>query len=162
NALSSDLGRVRPAPSGQRAVHDLTTEPIERVRVAVIGLSRGLVHVTSCLNIEFADVVAVCDWRDDRAQIAASECEKKRGKRPSVYSGSEHIWEKMVERDDIDVVYIATPWNWHVPMCLRTMERGKHAFVEVAAAVTVDDCWKLVDTSEHTRRHCVMLENCCY
>jgi len=157
-----NLSQLRPQPSGQKPVHDLTTQPLERVRVAVIGLSRGMTHVSECLNIEFADVVAVCDLRDDRAQSAAAACEKKRGKRPVVYSGTEHIWEKMVEREDIDVVYIATPWNWHVPMCLRIMERGKHAFVEVAAAVTVDDCWKLVNTSERTRRHCVMLENCCY
>jgi predicted dehydrogenase len=47
-------------------------------------------------------------------------------------------------------------------MALGAMEHGKHAFVEVAAAVTVDDAWKLVDTSERTRRHCVLLENCCY
>jgi hypothetical protein len=59
-------------------------------------------------------------------------------------------------------VYVATPWAWHVPMALGIMEQGKHAFVEVAAAVTVDDAWKLVDTSERTRRHCVLLENCCY
>ncbi len=78
------------------------------------------------------------------------------------YSGTEKIWEQMVERDDIDVVYIATPWDWHVPMALRTMECGKHAFLEVAAAVTVEECWRLVNTSERTRRHCVMLENCCY
>jgi len=161
-AVGANLSAVRPMPKGQRPVHDLTTKPIERVRVAVIGLSRGMTHVTDCLNIDFAEIVAVCDWRDDRAQAAAAACETKRGKRPAVYSGTEHIWEKMVERDDIDVVYIATPWAWHVPMCLRTMEQGKHAFVEVAAAVTVDDCWKLVNTSERTRRHCVMLENCCY
>jgi len=67
-----------------------------------------------------------------------------------------------MERDDIDAVYIATPWAWHVPMALRAMERGKHAFVEVAAAVSVDECWQLVNASERTQRHCVMLENCCY
>ena len=66
------------------------------------------------------------------------------------------------ERPDIDAVYIATPWNWHVPMAVRAMERGKAALVEVSAAVTVADCWRLVDTSERTQRHCVMLENCCY
>src|SRR6185369_15236333 len=115
-----------------------------------------------CLGIEFADVVAVCDLRKDRAEHAADAVEKKRGRRPAVYGGTEDIWEQMMERDDIDAVYIATPWEWHVPMALRAMERGKHAFVEVAAAVTVDDCWKLVDTSERTQRHCVMLENCCY
>ena len=65
-------------------------------------------------------------------------------------------------RDDLDVVYIATPWEWRVPMALGAMDHGKHAFVEVPAAVTVADCWRLVDTSERTQRHCVMLENCCY
>src|ERR1022692_4352222 len=160
--LQPDIGRIRPRPAGQKPVYDLATAPLEKVRVAVIGLNRGLTHVTAALNIEFADVVAVCDWRDDRAKTAADLCAEKRGKRPAVYSGTEHIWEQMVDRDDIDVVYIATPWAWHVPMALRTMERGKHSFVEVAAAVTVDDCWRLVDTSERTRRHCIMLENCCY
>jgi hypothetical protein len=118
--------------------------------------------VGSALNIEFAEVVAVCDLRDDRAKRAADLCVEQHRQRPAVYSGTEHIWEQMVDREDLDAVYIATPWAWHVPMALRTLERGKHALVEVAAAVTVDDCWRLVDTSERTRRHCVILENCCY
>jgi hypothetical protein len=160
--MKSDLGRTRRRPAGQKPVHDLTTKPMEKIRVGVIGLRRGLVHVQSCLGIEFAEVVAVCDARNERCLEAADLCEKMSGKRPVIYGGTEHIWEKMVDRDDIDVVYIATPWNWHVPMALRTMERGKHAFVEVAAALTVDECWQLVDASERTQRHCVMLENCCY
>ena len=121
-----------------------------------------MTHVKECLNVEFAEIVAVCDLRTDRATQAAELCEKKTGRRPVVYSGTEQVWEQMVDRDDIDIVYIATPWAWHVPMSLRTMERGKHAFLEVAAAVTVADCWKLVDASERTQRHCVLLENCCY
>jgi len=160
--LSSNYTETRSRPSGQKPVNTLTTSPLEKVRVAVIGLNRGLTHVASCQGIEFSEVVAVCDIRDDRAKRAADLCEKKSGKRPAIYSGNENIWEQMVDRDDIDAVYIATPWAWHVPMALRTMERGKHAFIEVAAALTVDDCWQLVDTSERTQRHCVMLENCCY
>ena len=159
---TQDLGSVPSRADGQLPVHLLTTKPLERVRVAVIGLHRGMEHVHSCLGTEFAEVVAVCDVRDDRAHAAAEACMKQRGRQPAVYSGTETIWERMVERDDIDVVYIATPWAWHVPMCLRTMERGKHAFVEVAAALTVADCWRLVNTSERSQRHCVMLENCCY
>jgi predicted dehydrogenase len=158
----ADLGRVLPRPAVQKPVHALTTKPVDRIRVAVIGLRRGMVHVQECLKIEFVDVVAVCDIRRDRAAAAAEMCGKQRGKRPAVYDGSEVVWEKMVERDDIDVVYVATPWTWHVPMCVRAMERGKHAFVEVAAAITVADCWRLVNTSEQTQQHCVMLENCCY
>ena len=160
--LSADYSSTRPRPAGQKPVHTLTTPPMEKVRVAVIGLHRGMTHVNSCLGIEFAEVVAVCDIGDDRAKAAADLCEKRSGKRPVIYSGNENIWEQMVDRDDIDAVYIATPWAWHVPMGLRVMERGKHAFVEVAAALTVDDCWMLVDASERTQRHCVMLENCCY
>jgi hypothetical protein len=157
-----DISQTRPRPTGNKPVLELTTKPLERVRVAVIGLSRGMTHVESCLGIEFADVVAVCDLRNERAVHAADVVEKKCGKRPAIYGGTEHIWEQMVDRDDIDVVYIATPWNWHAPMALRTLERGKHAFIEVAAVLTVDDCWQLVDASERTQRHCVMLENCCY
>jgi Oxidoreductase family, NAD-binding Rossmann fold len=160
--LSSDFSGTRPRPAGQKPVNNLTTPPLEKVRVVVIGLNRGLTHVGSCQGIEFSEVVAVCDIRDDRAQRAADLCEKKSGKRPAIYSGTENIWEQMVARDDIDAVYIATPWNWHVPMALGVMARGKHAFVEVAAASTVDDCWRLVDTSERLQRHCILLENCCY
>lgn len=149
-------------PAGQRPVHQLTTPPQDQVRVGIIGLSRGMEHVECCLRIDFADVVAVCDLRPERARDAADRCERQRGRRPEVYSGTETIWETMMERDDLDVVYVATPWAWHVPMSVRAMERGKHAFLEVAAALTVEDCWQLVNTSERTQRHCVMLENCCY
>jgi len=161
-ASPGDLGLSRPRPAGHKSVNELTTTPLERVRVAVIGLHRGLSHVSSCLGIEFVEIVALCDIVDDRAKAAADQCEKSSGKRPVLYSGNENIWESMVARDDIDAVYIATPWAWHVPMALRAMELGKHAFIEVAAAVTVEDCWRLVDASERAQRHCVMLENCCY
>ena len=154
--------RQHPRPAGQKPVHLLTTQPLDRVRVAHIGLSRGMTHVNDSLNLDFVDVVAVCDLREDRAIRAADRCAQVRGKRPEVYGGTEHIWEKLVTRDDIDVVYISTPWAWHVPMAVAAMKHGKHAFVEVSAAVTVDECWQLVDTSERTQRHCVMLENCCY
>ncbi len=160
--LPPDIGVTRPRPIGQKPVHNLTTAPKEKIRVAFIGLNRGMTHVNACLHLEFVEIVAVCDLREDRTKSAADACVAKNGKQPVMYSGTENIWEQLVGRDDIDVVYISTPWAWHVPMALKTMESGKHAFVEVAAAVTVDDCWKLVDTSERTQRHCVMLENCCY
>lgn len=68
----------------------------------------------------------------------------------------------MFDRNDIDLVYIATPWDWHVPMAVYGMEAGKHVAVEVPAAKTIDECWELVETSERTKKHCMMLENCCY
>lgn len=160
--VAGGAAQIPPRAAGQKPVHALTTTPREKVRVGVIGLHRGLTHVRSCMSIPFAEVVAICDIFDDRAAKAADIYEKGRGQRPVIYSGNDSVWEKMMERDDIDVVYIATPWKWHVPMGLRAMERGKHAFIEVSAAVTVADCWQLVDTSERTQRHCLILENCCY
>ncbi len=118
--------------------------------------------MSSCLGIEFTEVVAVCDIIDSRAQAAASLCQKRSRRRPGIYSGNENVWEQMVAREDIDAVYIATPWGWHVPMALRTMAEGKHALIEVAAALTIEDCWRLVDASERAQVHCIMLGNCCY
>jgi hypothetical protein len=161
--LKPGLGVTRGRPDGQQPVHDLTTNPLERVRVGFIGCGgRGTSLMHDVLGVEFVDIVAVCDLRPERAKSAADSIEKARGKPPAVFGGTEHIWEKLAAMDGIDVIYAATPWDWHVPMALGAMEHGKHAFVEVSAAVTVDDCWRLVDTSERTRRHCLILENCCY
>jgi predicted dehydrogenase len=81
---------------------------------------------------------------------------------PAGYFGSEHIFKKLCERPDVNLVYVCTPWEWHVPMALYAMQCGKHVVVEVPIAMTVADCWKLVDMAEKTRLHCMMLENCCY
>lgn len=77
------------------------------------------------------------------------------------YSGEEG-WKQLCERDDIDLVYIVTPWQKHVPMAVYAMEQGKHVAVEVPAATSLDECWQLVNTAEKTQRHCMMLENCVY
>lgn len=159
---ADEMGMLRPRPAGNKPVWALQTKPLEKVRVAVIGLNRGRAHVNSAAATPFAEVVAVCDILDDRAQAQAAVVFQKTGKKPVVYSGDENVWEKMVARDDIDVVYVATPWEWHKPMAVRCMELGKHAFVEVNSGVTVDECWELVDASEKFQRHCPILENCCY
>jgi hypothetical protein len=81
---------------------------------------------------------------------------------PAVYGDGAEAYRKMLARDDIDAVFICTPWRLHVPMAVAAMRAGKHAFIEVPAAVTLEECWQLVDTAEETQRHCMMMENCCY
>ena len=131
-------------------------------RVAIIGTGgRG----TSLLeNLLAADVkvLALCDVVREKAEHAQSLVVKAGQSNPELYTNGDHAFESLVARDDLDLVIIATPWNWHVEMAVATMKHGKHAAVEVPAATTIEDCWKLVDTSEQTRRHCIMLENCCY
>lgn len=135
---------------------------LDTVRIGYIGVgNRGTGAVKRIVNLENIQVKAVCDIRPENAE-AAKAFLTKAGQAPEVYTGSADAWKKMCERNDIDLVYICTPWSLHAPMALYAMEQGKHVAVEIPAATTVEDCWKLVETSERTKKHCMMLENCCY
>lgn len=135
---------------------------IETVRLGFIGLGqRGPNHLRNMCKLDGVDIKALCDIRASSVEKAKKSLDGTSHK-PELYAGSADVWKKVCDRNDIDAVYIATPWDLHVPMAVYAMEQGKHVFVEVPAAVTIDECWKLVETSERTRRHCMMLENCCY
>ncbi len=133
------------------------------VRLGLVGCGgRGSGVLHDFLAVENVQVTAVCDVVKDAALRSQADVERAGQKPPAVYANGDHDFENLLKRDDVDCAYLATPWDWHVPMALAAMNSGKHAFVEVPAATTIEDCWKLVDTSEKTRRHCIMLENCCY
>lgn len=139
-------------------------EARDTVRIGMIGVGgRGESLLHDLLAIDNVVVTALCDILPARTAVGAAMVrEAGQATPPALYDGSDSVWEQLAARDDVDVVYIATPWNWHVPMAVGAMRGGKHAAVEVPAATTLDDCWTLVQVSEQTRRHCVMLENCCY
>jgi predicted dehydrogenase len=82
--------------------------------------------------------------------------------RPKGYAKGDWDFLRLCEQEDLDLVYTATPWRWHVPVCVAAMKNGKHAATEVPAATSVEECWQLVETAEKHRRHCLMMENCCY
>ncbi|HET7361262.1 MAG TPA: Gfo/Idh/MocA family oxidoreductase [Salinimicrobium sp.] len=135
---------------------------IETVRIGFIGLGmRGPGGVTSMAKIDGVEIKGLCDVRPKMVEKVQKMLEGTPHK-PDSYSGSDEAYKEMVDRDDIDLIYIATPWSWHVPMAVYAMEAGKHVAVEVPAAKTVEECWQLVETSERTKKHCMMLENCCY
>jgi predicted dehydrogenase len=115
-------------------------------------------------NLLAADVPvnALCDVVPEKAKAAQAMVVKAGQKAPELYTDGDHAFEKLVARDDLNLVIAATPWHWHVPMAVAAMKHGKHACSEVPAATAIEDCWTLVNTSEETQRHCVMLENCCY
>src|SRR4051794_38075178 len=131
-------------------------------RIGLIGTGgRG----TSLLrNLLAADVQvpALCDLVSDKVARAKDLVEKAGQASPAVYTNDDYAFEKLLDRDDLDAAIFATPWNWHTPMAVSAMKKGKHAITEVPAALSIDECWLLVNTSEQTRKHCVMLENCCY
>ncbi len=136
---------------------------LDKVRVGFIGLgNRGPAAVQRFTYIEGVEVVALCDKHEDRVEKAQKILESQGLPSARSYTGSEDAWKLLCENPDIDLIYICTPWAWHTPMSVYAMEHGKHAAVEVPAAITVDEAWQLVETSERTRKHCMMLENCCY
>lgn len=135
---------------------------LDTVRIGFIGLGqRGPDAVIRMSKIEGTDIKGLCDIRPEKADAAKKSLEGTKHN-PQTYTGDKDIWKKMVDRDDLDLIYIATPWALHTPMAVYAMKAGKHVCVEVPAAKTIDECWQLVETSESTKKHCMMLENCCY
>jgi hypothetical protein len=131
-------------------------------RIGMIGVGGRGTNLLGNLLGANAKILAVCDIDSSHADRAKGLIEKSGQKAPELYTAGDHAYESLVARDDLDLVIIATPWNWHVPMAVAAMSHGKHVACEVPTATTIEDCWKIVDTSERTRRHCTMLENCCY
>jgi predicted dehydrogenase len=136
---------------------------LDVVRVGFIGLGqRGPGAVERIANIEGVEIKALCDERMDRVDSAQKILADYGLPAAKGYGGSKDAWKEMCLSNDIDLVYICTPWKLHTPMALFAMENGKHAASEVPAATTLEEAWQLVEASERTKKHCMMLENCCY
>ncbi|QMV68015.1 Gfo/Idh/MocA family oxidoreductase [Sphingobacterium paramultivorum] len=135
---------------------------IPTVRVGFIGVgNRGSAAVERMSQIEGVAINGICDVRAEKA-IEAKARMKSAGHRAELFTENAEHWKKMCEQEDYDLIYIATHWKLHAEMAIYAMEHGKHVALEIPAAITVEDCWRLVQTSEKTKKHCVMLENCCY
>lgn len=151
-------------PAVGKSVIGLRAAPIPQVRVGVIGVgNRGSFHVRLVHGCGAkAKIVAVCDIRETQVNKTKEWLEKQGVKDVAYYSGKVDSWKEMCRRDDLDLVIVVTPWEDHVPMAVYAMQQGKHVAVEVPAAYTLPDCWKLVNTAEETQRNCMMMENVCY
>lgn len=134
---------------------------LDVVRVGVIGVgNRGAGTVRRLASIENVEIKALCDLELDRIQKSA-EMIAPLGHKPDLYSGNEDEWKKVCERTDIDLIAVATPWHLHTLQCVYAMEHDKHAYTELPAANTVDECWQLVETSERTKKYCVQMSGSC-
>lgn len=150
-------------PAGQQHVVGLVTPKIDTVRIGFIGLGmRGPGAVQRMIHVPGTKVVALCDLHEDRVERTQKMLEEAGLPRAAGYSGSRDAWKQLVERDDIDLVYIVTDWSTHADMTVYAMEQGKHVGVEVPGGMTMDEIWKIIDTAERTQKHCMMLENCVY
>ena len=147
---------------GQTSVLELRTAPMDIVRVGFVGLGmRGPGAVERFTYIEGVAINGLCDKYADRAERCQVYLDRAGMPRATVYSGDEG-YKELCQREDIDLIYIATPWQLHVEVAVYAMEHGKHVAIEVPSANTVEECWMLVDAAERNRVHCTILENCCY
>ena len=149
-------------PLGQKHALNLTAPKCETVRVGFVGLgARGPWAVKRFAHIPGVEIVALCDYEEARAEKCQREL-RNRGLKPADIYFGEKGYEELCKRDDVDLIYIATDWNHHFPVAKCALENGKHAAIEVPSAMTLAQCWELIDLSEKNRKHCMILENCCY
>ncbi len=149
-------------PAGQESALRLTTPELPIVRVAFVGLgNRGPYAVERWTHMNGVRIVALCDYEKENAQKCQHFLTDAGLPEADIYYGEEG-YKELCQRQDINLVYIATDWEHHVPIAKCALENGKHAAVEVPAALTVQDCWDLIDLAEQKRLHCMILENCCY
>lgn len=147
---------------GQQTALQMTCDPIDTVRVGIVGIgNRGIGAVRRYTCIPGAKLVALCDLREERVK-KAQDLLAEAGCEPAKEYVGEDAYKALCESDDIDLVYVCTNWTMHTPVALYALEHGKHAVTEVPSAPTLKECWAIVDACEKTRKHFMMLENCCY
>ncbi|NJC24030.1 putative dehydrogenase [Arthrobacter pigmenti] len=160
SALAKGPGK---RPKTQKSMTNVPFEVHETVRIGLIGLgNRGGGMLLGWGDVPGAVVTAVCDIRADRAKRSADRLVADGKPRPLEFGGSADSYKELLKRDDIDLVYIATPWEFHYEQGKAALESGKHVSVELPIATELDELWDLVDTSERTGKHLMLAENCSY
>ena len=140
--------------------------PIKKVKVGIIGLgNRGSVLLEMfqfLIKNNLVEILGLCDIEEKKVINAKEKLSKWQTKVPNLYYKTKSDWKNLVKNENIDLIIIATPWNLHSPMAIFSMKKGKHVACEVPISSTIEDCWKIITTSEKTKKHCIMLENCNY
>lgn len=150
-------------PTGQTDVVQLAVDPIPVVRVGFIGLGmRGPGAVHRMTNIPGVEVVALCDVEQKRVENVNKRLVDAGFPKAKEFYGDTAAWRQLTAMPDIDLIYVATPWDSHAKIGKQAMLDGKHVAIEVPAAMSMEEIWDLINTSEQTRKHCMQLENCVY
>ena len=149
---------------GQKSMIGFRVAPIKNVRIAIIGVgARGFAALRRFAYLpEKATLKAASDLWPEKLEKADKYLKSINYPYTVDFFKGADDWKKICERDDIDLVYVATPVNLHVPIAIYAMQHGKHVVTEVTLTHSIEDCWKLVDAAEKYQRHCMMLENCLY
>ena len=169
NAIAENVSAIThpdlapPAPAARKSMRGVPFEKHDVVRIGMVGTGlRGKSLLKDLLGVPNVKIVALCDLVPEKAQQASKMAVDAGQAQPALHTGSDHAFEQLVARDDLDLVYTATPWEWHTPVMLAALAHGKHAASECPIGTTLKDLWALVDASEKAQKHCLQLENCNY
>jgi len=136
---------------------------MDMVRIGFVGVGRrGQDDLRNLLKTGGVEIRAICDVVESHAIRAQKMVTEFGQPSPKIYTQGDTDYKRLCARDDLDLVFTATPWRWHAPVCVEAMTAGKHAACEVPIAITLDECWQLVETAEKTGRYCIQMENCNY
>ena len=135
----------------------------KQIKLGFIGTGmRGQWMLWLAAKYPEVQIPAICDIDDGMIESALKILKDAGKPDPRIYKNGDEDFRNMVGNEDLDGVYIATPWEWHHPMAIAAMKNGINVGTEVPAALTVRDCWDLVNTSEKTGMNCMIMENVCY
>ena len=130
-----------------------------KVNIGVVGLGkRGISMMHTLGAMEDVKITAICDLYPDRVENGNKHLEENFGYTAKGYAD----YHDLVDDPNVDAVFAPCSWESHTPVCIYALRQGKRAASEVGGATSIDECWEIVETSEQTRRHCMMLENRCY
>jgi len=133
------------------------------IRFGFIGVGgRGTYLLRLIQQIPGVRITAICDINEANLNRAIEAVRETSGEKPAGYAAGPLDYRRLLAREDVDAVVIATPVPLHAPMAIDAMKAGKHAYSEVTAATTLEDCWGLVETAEQTGRLYMLAENYCY
>lgn len=156
-----------PPPIRGKYMGGFVAPKLDTVKIAFIGCgARSGTHVNHLATFEGTEVVGICDLYQDLAERAKELALKagggQRHRNIKLYHSGKYAYRKMLAETKPDLVYVITPWEWHAPMAVDAMNAGAHVGVEVPMCVSIKECWDIIDTSERTQKHCMMLENVNY
>lgn len=135
-----------------------------KVRIGMIGVGlRGQNHLDLLLRRADVDLVCICDVSDRMLTSAKGIINKSGKKMPEIFTGDDYAWQRMLEKNKLDGIVIATPWEWHKPMIIGALDAGvRYVGCEVMIGITLEDHWEVVRAAEKHKAHVMMLENVCY
>ncbi|MCL2118216.1 MAG: Gfo/Idh/MocA family oxidoreductase [Planctomycetaceae bacterium] len=160
SAMAAGAGVAAASMTWETAAQTAAPEESKKVRLAVIGTGgRGTGQLRNLLAFPEIEVVAVCDLVKAAAERAAKVCTDAGKPAPMVYADDEKAWQRLLDKERIDLAVIASGWPTHAEISLAALQKGVYVGCEVPIATSVEDCWKLVEASEQSKTPCMMLEN---